>query len=105
MFESRISAGAKENYRASREFDAETISAWSQVTQRNVWKCLANLRVKRLTNLSTSQRHAWMTNLKKKTSQLDDNLQVAHNFIRNVCMWPELGGLILCGLLTDLLVW
>ena len=37
------------------------------VTQRNVWKDTAILRIKRLNNFSKSQRHAWMTiNLRKK---------------------------------------
>ena len=38
-----------------------------KVTQRNVWKDIANLRIKRLNNYTKSQRHAWMTiNLKKE---------------------------------------
>ena len=30
-------------------------------TQRNVWKDIANLQIKRLSNNTKSQRHAWMT--------------------------------------------
>ena len=38
-----------------------------KVTQRNVWKDIANLQIKRLSNYTKSQRHAWMTiNLKTK---------------------------------------
>ena len=38
-----------------------------KVTQRNVWKYIANLRIKRLNKFSKSQHHAWMTiNSKKK---------------------------------------
>ena len=38
-----------------------------KVTQRNVWKDIANLQIKRPNNFTMSQRHAWMTiNLKKK---------------------------------------
>ena len=37
------------------------------VTQRNVWKDIANLQIKRLNNDTKSQRHAWMAiNWKKK---------------------------------------
>ena len=54
MFESRISAGAKEKRptRASGKPDAETASGpmtW-KVTQRNVWKEIANLHIKRVNN-------------------------------------------------------
>ena len=74
MFESRISAGAKEKLptRASGKPDAETKSSpltW-KITRRNVWKEIANLRIKRLHNKTKSQHHAWNTiNLKKKMSQ------------------------------------
>ena len=76
MFEPRISAGAKEKLptRASGKPDAETIyilgpMTW-KITQRNVWKDIANLRIKRLINYTKSQRHACMSiNLKKKMSQ------------------------------------
>ena len=38
-----------------------------KVTQRNVWKDVANLRIERLNNYKKSQHHAWMTiNWKKK---------------------------------------
>ena len=38
-----------------------------KVIQRNVWKSIANLRIKRLNNYTKSRRHAWtIINLKKK---------------------------------------
>ena len=42
-----------------------------KVTQRNVWKDIANLQIKRLNNYTKSQHHAWMTinSKKKKMSQ------------------------------------
>ena len=86
MFESRISAGAKEKLPtwASGKPDTEIISSRSydveKVMQRNVWKYIANLRIKRLNNYTKSQRHAWMTiNLKKKKmSQWENCPQFAH---------------------------
>ena len=48
--------------------------------QRNAWKDIANLRIKRLSNITKLQRHAWMiTNLKKKKpDQLENYLLSAH---------------------------
>ena len=46
MFESRISAGAKENDRPELQGNLMT---W-KVTQRNVWKEIANLHIKRVNN-------------------------------------------------------
>ena len=72
MIESRVSAGAKEKLttRASGKPDAEVISSWSYDMEghaKNVWKEIANLRIKRLNNYAKSQHHAWMTiNLKKR---------------------------------------
>ena len=38
-----------------------------KATERNVWKDIAKLQIKRLNNYTKSQHHAWMTiNLKKK---------------------------------------
>ena len=76
-----------------------------KVTQRSVWREIANLQIKRLNNYTKSQRHAWMTiNLKKKKmSQLENCLQFAHNVCWNVCIWLVLGDLISCGLWTNLL--
>ena len=70
MFESRISTGAKENtdqsFRESRCRNNIFLGPMTwKVTQRNVWKDVANLRTKRLNNDTKSQHHAWMTiNLK-----------------------------------------
>ena len=51
-----------------------------KVTQRSVWKDIANLRIKRLNNFSKSQRHELLTNLleKKKLGQLENCLQFVH---------------------------
>ena len=41
-----------------------------KVTQRNVWKEIANLRIKRINNYTKSQHHAWMTiNSKKRKNE------------------------------------
>ena len=79
MFEARISAGAKENYLQKLQVNLMQKShllgptTW-KVTQRTVWKDIANLRIKRLNNYTKSQRHAWMTiNLKKKTTSQQEN--------------------------------
>ena len=66
MYESRMSAGAKEKLpiRASGKPDAEILSSWSydmEVMQRNAWRDIANLRIKQLSSCIKSQRHAWMT--------------------------------------------
>ena len=72
MFESRISAGAKENYRPYLQGNLiqkqylHGPMTW-KVTQRNVWKDIANMRINRLNSYTKLQRHAWITiNLKKK---------------------------------------
>ena len=54
-----------------------------KVTERNVWKYVANLQIKRLSNFTESQLNAWMTiNLKKKKmSQWEDCLQFAHKLL------------------------
>ena len=58
LFESRISARPK---------DEETMSSWSLDMEGHAKKCEENLQIKRLSNFSKSQRHAWMTiNLEKK---------------------------------------
>ena len=76
MFETRISAGAKEKLPtgASGKPDAETISSWSYDTEGHAKKCVERYceiaSKKRLNNFSKSQHHAWITiNLKKKMSQ------------------------------------
>ena len=72
VFEPRISAVQWRNYH--KEGHGETWCrndllgpmTW-KVTQRNVWKDIANLQIKRLSNFPNSQRHPWMTiNLKKQ---------------------------------------
>ena len=72
MFESRICAGAMENFQKqkprgnlmpTRYLHGPMI--W-KVMQRNGWKGIANWRIKQRNNCSKSRRHAWMTiNLKK----------------------------------------
>ena len=51
-----------------------------KVMQRNVWKDIANWRIKQLNNDTKSRRHAWMTiNLEKqKLDQLENCPQFAH---------------------------
>ena len=51
-----------------------------KVTRRNEWKDIANLRIKRLTNETKSQRHAWMIIIfkKKKMDLLENYPQFAH---------------------------
>ena len=47
--------------------DAETKSSWSYDMEGHAKKFVENLKIKRLSNHTKSQRHAWMTiNLKKK---------------------------------------
>ena len=79
IFESRISAGATEKLPATKatgELDAETISSWSchmEGHAKNVWKDVANLRTKLLSNYTKLQRHAWMIiNLKKKIGSVGE---------------------------------
>ena len=66
MFESRISAGVVENYQKQKSRGnlmpkryLHGPMTW-KVTQRNVWKDIVNLQIKRLNNYTKSQRHAWM---------------------------------------------
>ena len=97
VFESRISAGAKRKiYRPELQGNLMQKSyllgptTW-KVMQGNVWKDIANLRIRRLNSFSKSQRHAWITiNLKKKMSQLENCVQYAHKLFSNVCIWLEL---------------
>ena len=66
MFESRISAGGKENCRPELQGNLMQKQyilcpmTWN-VTQRNVWKDIANLHINDSTIKKKSQRHAWMT--------------------------------------------
>ena len=106
MFESRISAGAKgKNYRPELQGNLMQKSyllgptTW-KVTQRNVWKDIANLQIKPLNSNTKSQHHAWMTiNLKrKKMNQWENCLQYAHKLFSTVCIWLVLGDLTYYGL-------
>ena len=71
MFESRISAGAKEKLPETRgslmpKQYLHGLMTW-KVMRRNAWKDIANLRIKQLNNYTKSRHHAWMTiNFKKK---------------------------------------
>ena len=67
-----------------------------KVTQRNVYKDIANLRIKQLDNYTKAQRQAWMTiNLKKKKmSQKETCLQFARKLFWNVSIWLVLEDLI-----------
>ena len=63
MFESRISAGAKENYRPELQRNLMQkpyllVPMTWKVTRRNVWKDIANLQIKRLNNYTKSQHLA-----------------------------------------------
>ena len=104
MFESRISAGAKEKLptRASGKPD-ETIYSCSYDMEGHAKKCVERYcewRIKQRNIFSKSQHHAWMIiNLKKKKmSQLENCLQFAHQVFWNACIWLVLGDLIFCGL-------
>ena len=86
MFESRISAGAVENYQKQeprRNLMPKRClhgpMKW-KVMQRNAWKDIANLQIKRLNNYTKSQRHAWMSinSKKKKMDQLETCPQFGH---------------------------
>ena len=88
MFESRISAGAKEKLltRASGKPDAETISSWSYDMEGHAKKCVeryCEFANKTTQQYTKSQRHAWMIiNLKKKEmDQLDNCLLFAHKIV------------------------
>ena len=73
MFESRISAGAFENYQKQKLHGnlmpkqyLHGPMTW-KVMRRNAWKDSANMRMKQLNNFVRSRHHAWMTiNLPKK---------------------------------------
>ena len=75
-----------------------------KVTQRNVWKHIANLRIKRLNKDTKSQHHAWMTiNFKnKKMVQLENYLLFTHKLFSNVCILLVFGDPMFCDLWTNL---
>ena len=79
MFESRISAGAKEKLPCSRKPDADISlhgpMTW-KVMQRNVRSDIASWRTKQLNNDTKSQVLAWMIiNSSRKNSNLWENYQ------------------------------
>ena len=104
MFESRISAGAKEIlYRPELQGNLMQKQylpgpmTW-KVTRRNVWKDIANLKRERFNSFSKSQHRAWMTiNVEKKMNQKENFLQYTHKLFSNVCIWLELGDLTFFG--------
>ena len=73
LFESRISAGAKEKYQKQKPRGnlmpkryPHGPTTW-KVMQRNAWEDIATLRRKQQSNYTKSRRHAWMViNLEKK---------------------------------------
>ena len=71
MFESRISAGAKEKLlaRASGKPDAETISSWSHDMEGHAKKCV-DMQMQRLNNCTKSQRHVWMNDQQFKEKEI-----------------------------------
>ena len=67
MFESRISAGAVENYQKQEPHRnlmpkqyLDDPMTW-KVMQRNAWKDIANWRIKQRNNKTKSRHNAWMT--------------------------------------------
>ena len=78
-----------------------------KVTQRNVWKDIANLRIKRHDNKTKSQLHAWMTinEKQKKNESIGGLCTVCYRLFWNACIGLVLWDLISCGLWTNLLVW
>ena len=67
MFESRISAGALENYQKQEPHRnlmpkqyLDGPMTW-KVMPRNAWKDIANWRIKQRNNYKKSRHHAWMT--------------------------------------------
>ena len=90
MFESRISAGATEKLPetiATGEFDAETISSWSNNMENHAKKCVE--RYCELANETTQQLH------RVATPCLDDKF--AHRLSRNVHVWLVLIDLLFHG--------
>ena len=86
MFEPRISARLQKNCQKQKPQGnlmpkryLHGPTTWKAM-QRNAWKDIANLRIKRLSNYAKSQRHAWMiiNSKKKKMDQLENCPQFAH---------------------------
>ena len=62
-----------------------------KVMQRNVWKDVANLRIKRLSKKTKSQRHAWMIiNSKSKMDQWENYPMYSYKILWITCAWLEL---------------
>ena len=111
MFETRISAGAKEKLpaRASGKPDAETSSSWSYDMEGHAKTCVEGYceleKIKRLNTYTKSQHHAWMTFSlrKKKMDQLENCPQFAHKTFLTCQDWHVLGDLNSHGLWINLL--
>ena len=90
MFESSISAGAKESYFVQGNLTQtfpDGAMIW-KVMQRNVWSDIANWRTEQLNSYTTSQLHALMTiNSKKRNWDLLENCQkYALKLSRHACI-------------------
>ena len=89
MCESRISVGAtescqKQNPRCNLMPKRYLLGPMTwKVTQRNVWKDIANFRIKRLNNKTKSQSHAW--------EQLENYPLFAHRLFWNVFFLARIG--------------
>ena len=105
MFDSRISAGAKEKLptRASGKPVAKSFllgpTTW-KVTRINVWKDIANLQIKRFNNYTRSRRHAWMTiNFKEEENESVGELSTVCSQIVLKCLYlARIGRPDTCGL-------
>ena len=98
MFESGISAGAKEKLPCSgkpTQTSPHGPMIW-KVMQRNVWSDVASWRTKPPSNCTKLQLHVLMTiNSRKKNWDLLENCQKdAHRLFSNACIWPVLVDLI-----------
>ena len=76
MFESRIPAGATENYlgaRTSRKNSRLVVMTW-KVMRRSAWKDIGKCQIGRLKSCTTSLLHAWTTITSPPNSKLFKNL-------------------------------
>ena len=87
MFESRISAGAKEKLPCSGKPDAD-ISSWSYDLEGDI----ARWRTKQLNSKTKSQLNALTTinSRKKKRDLLENCHKFAHKLFKNACIWRAL---------------
>ena len=107
MFESRISAGAVENYQKQEPHRnlmpkqyLDGPMTW-KVMQRNAWKDIANWRTEQFNNKTKSRHNAWMTiNLKEENESIRELSTVCSQIVLKclVCVWLVFGDLIFCGL-------